>query len=239
MICKVKVFDGQLDALYEDESVKLSVKCSGCNSGAVLFCFTGVGHALGGIDIQREEFSFVDGFESVIFVIDKKRSWGNDLNFLKIKDVVSPYVEGRRIFGLGNSMGGFNACVFSSHFEVKACVSFCSQYSVDPSVIPEENRWNEYVSRISCFLYKSLDDVVKNNTRYYFFSGDAPSEKRHWCRFPKAENIFNCVIEGGEHNVANYLKGRGILYELIERCVKGEGFSELFLNNDVQFYMIN
>lgn len=43
------------------------------DSADVVVCFTGIGHAIGGIDVQGEEFFGASRGASTVFVIDKNR----------------------------------------------------------------------------------------------------------------------------------------------------------------------
>ena len=60
----------------------------------ILLSFTGIGHGMGGIDVQRPEF-FGAGksFGNVIFMSDRKRSWGNSLDFGRLIEVLEPHIK--------------------------------------------------------------------------------------------------------------------------------------------------
>lgn len=75
-------------------------------SGGVLLSFTGVDHAVGGIDVQKPEFYGAGkGFDNVIFINDLTRSWGNALDYDLILETIAPLVQGRKIFTTSNSPG--------------------------------------------------------------------------------------------------------------------------------------
>ena len=106
---------------YEDDFLKISYS-NEFKSDRCLVVFTGVGHAMGAIDIQREEFYNQHKLGMVIWITDKKRSWGNNLNIKKISSAVKKFSENRKIYIIGNSMGGFLAILFSKFLEVLSTI---------------------------------------------------------------------------------------------------------------------
>lgn len=187
----------------------------------VYLCFTGVGHALGGVDVQSEEFKKLLGGGIVFFVVDKTRSWGNCIDFDLIGDVVNPFCANRSVYAIGNSMGAFLATVCSKYIYFRACICFSSQYSVHPSYVPEEIRWKKYTAKIETYNQLSLSDCIGGRTEYIFLSGDHESESVHWKRFPGKDNVFNYVFKGYDHDLASDLKKLGLLYEVIDFLIEG------------------
>ena len=76
------------------------------DSHVTTICFTGIGHAIGGVDIQSFEFLKSSQNSTTIFVVDRKRSWGNSINFDDFLDAIAKYIEGKIVNTVGNSMGG-------------------------------------------------------------------------------------------------------------------------------------
>lgn len=203
--------------IFEDDN--LLVKYKKGSGDIAIFSFTGVGHALGGIDIQREEFSkslLVDDV-TLFFIIDKKRSWGNSIDFDFLVKLVSPLLNDKKIYCLGNSMGAFNAVIFSYYFKTDVCLGFVPQYSVNKNVVKKEDRWDEYVVNIDEYKYKELNSFYfRDSTKYIFFSGSHYKERRHWAKLPSNKNnVFNYVVDGAKHNVAQIFKEKGVLRDVI------------------------
>ena len=142
--------------LFEDETTRIS-SIENLESNYVTLCFTGVGHALGGIDVQREEFLKASNESTAIFVVDKLRSWGNKLDFRQLVRIVNLYSSKKKINAIGNSMGGFLAVIASKHINIDNVVAFVPQYSVNKKIIPNENRWDKYVNEIREWVYLSMD----------------------------------------------------------------------------------
>lgn len=75
------------------------------NQRRVLICFSGVHHGMGGISMRRPEFYRAgDRFDNMLFIDDLDRSWGNNIDFAAMVAALAPYLEGRSICCLGNSM---------------------------------------------------------------------------------------------------------------------------------------
>ena len=198
--------------------------------GRVLLSFTGVGHGLGGVDVQRAEFfSAGNGFANTLFLTDITRCWGNALDFEQIGAALAPYLEGREVHALGNSMGGFLAVLASHFWPMKNVVCFVPQYSVRPRVIPKETRWRDYRDAITTWHYSSLEGRFAPETQYYLFSGRKGPDWRQWRRFPEAPNIANVLFPDLGHRAAVHLKRAGVLNPMIEACFAGK-FSLDWLN---------
>ena len=217
-----------MTVLLETDAVRVSASFRGLKS--VILCFTGVGHALGGVDIQGEEFTRVSANADTIYIIDKKRSWGNNLNFAQLTAVIGPHVQGRSIHALGNSMGGFLAVVFSKYFPIETVIAFDPQYSVSDIIVPNEKRWRKYVKNINSFSEISLENCFVPKTQYYILSTDHPTEKEHWGRIKPQENIHKIIFSGQEmgHTIARHLKSKDVLYDVIGACLSHCGPERIF-----------
>ncbi len=209
-----------MDVVFEDEFCLIkAVRPPAEDQERVLLSFTGVGHSMSGIDVQKPEF-FGAGraFDNVLFISDLTRSWGNALDFDLIARVLAPYLDGRRVFAIGNSMGGFLNVVTSNFVAMEASVSIVPQFSISPEIVPGEKRWMKYRVNIREIKIPSLADQFNATTRYYLFSGAVGVDKQHWRQFPAQDNIRNIVIRWTAHDVAAKLKRRGKLPALISAC---------------------
>lgn len=216
-----------MNSIYEDEYLQVKIKLSSGVSDTVILSFTGIGHAMGQANVQKIEFmgSLSLNDPTLIFVIDKTRSWGNSLDFGLLVSLVKKYSINKKIFCIGNSMGAFNAVVFSSFYTVEVCLGFVPQYSVSKDVVKKEDRWRSYTDKIRDFKFKELsEEFFCNETRYFFYSGSHYKERRHWSRFPNKSNIYNMVVEGERHDVASTFKKNGILGEVINSAFGGSEY---------------
>jgi len=191
---------------------------------AAILCFTGIGHAIGGIDVQSEEFLRASASATALFVVDKTRSWGNHIDWAALREAVAPHIAGRTLHTLGNSMGGFLAILATRFFEVDVAVAFAPQYSVHPEQMPDEHRWDDYVQGIRRWRWPSLDGAFQARTRYYVLAGVGGADDAHLARFPVLPNLHKLWFRdpGFQHHVAQRLKQEGCLYEVIARCLQGQ-----------------
>lgn len=204
-----------MQTIYEDSNLKIYKKQG--DSDNVFLCFSGVGKAMGGINIQQAEFNKATGGATAIFIIDKTRSWGN-IDWDLLSGVVSPYIVNKRVFTIGNSMGGFYAILASRHFLIEKVIAFVPQYSVHKSIVPLETRWSIYTDNIVNWKYVSLENSFNNQTEYHIFYGNDLYDARHKACFPKQNNIIMHDYDGDHYLVAD-LKDKGLLYSLISNIV--------------------
>jgi pimeloyl-ACP methyl ester carboxylesterase len=211
--------------IYEDDRLKISVveNTEADKADSVILSFTGLGHRVEDTHIQKPEFYGTGrAFAATVFITDKTRSWGNALDFDVITKLIAPYIKGRKIFTIGNSMGGFNAILAGHYFPVEACVAFAPQFSVDRRVVPWEDRWSKAIARIKSFDVGVISDFMNDTTRYYLFSGGRGLDYFHAALFPKGPNIFHYRFNRLGHHLSGKLKKRGALDDLIRGCFEGD-----------------
>lgn len=207
----------QLTCLIDTKHVSIHY-LSGTDPTTIVFTCTGVGHAMGGIDVQKPEFvktAFRSG--TVVTITDKTRSWGNHLDFgLILESVDFLLTQASYSVTIGNSMGGFNAILLAKKLQADACIAFAPQFSVHPDIVPQENRWMIYRNEIKNYVYKSLKNHFLDKTNYLLINGGSYSEYIHWSKFPRSINIQNYVLPQASHDVAAWLKHHGLLHVVIE-----------------------
>jgi hypothetical protein len=211
----------RMEVLHEDEDVRVTV--GRAESDQLTLCFTGVGHAMGGVDVQAEEFRRASSAATAVYVIDKHRSWGNRIDFPALAQRIAPLAAGCTVHALGNSMGGFLAILMSRFMPLRSVVAIVPQFSVCKAVVPSENRWDRYVDQIREWRYESLQGCFSPATDYYILAGYSAVEARQLDLFPSAANIHKIFFRGRrfEHNVAQELKAAGLLYPVIADCFSG------------------
>ena len=208
-------------SIFEDDFLKITSRQtqSDHKSNSILLSFTGIGHAMGGLNVQKPEF-FGTGrsFDNIIFITDKTRSWGNQLDFDIIKDAIAPLTETRKIYSIGNSMGGFNAIISTGYIATDVCVAFVPQYSVNPSIVPWERRWKKYTSNIENFRFESVSEHMNETTNYFIFTGGRGPDQRHAKLFPVNGNIRHYSFPSIAHEVARTLKEMDALDAVVQSC---------------------
>ena len=225
-----------IELLYEDEFLKISY-CFGVNSNRCLVAFTGIGHSLGGIEVQSEEFFSQHKFGMVIWITDKHRSWGNNLNVIKISKYIKDLVCGKDIFIIGNSMGGFLGILFSGALKAKSVLAFVPQFSVSPRIVPTETRWMDYRINIKKYLYDDLSNSFNDNIKYAILLGSGGAEEIHYNKFLTFSNKPNIQIYKfvhAQHNVARYLKHLNLLNDCINTFFNQISLKKFFLKNSIK-----
>jgi hypothetical protein len=208
----------ELELLYEDEFLRVQAKLNDRADRTVL-CFTGIGKAISGDTVQMVEFYRASTADAnAVFIIDKTRSWGNRIDFDRLITALTPLTAGRRLYTIGNSMGGFLAILMSSFLDVRCTVAFVPQFSVDAEVMPEETRWEVYRSQIARYRYPSLDGHFNASAKYYLFHSGKEKDRNHWEKMPSAPNVKQFVFRDFGHGAAKRLKVMGLLDTVIGQC---------------------
>lgn len=186
--------------------------------------FTGVGKP--DARDQAEEFvksSRQNGRNHVLFVSDTLRSWYNDPGiFEEILDVVGRYRQEHGItetVTFGNSMGGYGAVIFAGALRAKSCLAISAQYSADPAVVPEEQRWTVYRDRIDTFTRPPLENTLEPDCAYFVLHGGGKVERPHWSRFPVCPNMHHYIIGKVGHGVGKRLKAAGLINRVTECAI--------------------
>ncbi|MEO0370921.1 MAG: hypothetical protein AAF231_05645 [Pseudomonadota bacterium] len=188
--------------------------------------FTGVGRRKA--NKQPEEFveaSQMAGRNHVLFVADRLRSWYNAPGiFEEIVDLVQSYKRTHKItevMTLGEGMGGYGAIHFARALGAQSSMSFSAQFSVDPKVVPEEERWMSYRDKISHFTRPSLGSVLSDDCTYYVVHSDSDRDKPHWSRFPVAEQVDHYLVDGGEHALSRKMAAADKLNAIVHCGILG------------------
>lgn len=205
----------ELETIWDDDRFRISKKTG--DSDIVFLCFSGVGMQIGGIDIQQEEFNKSTANATAIFIIDNNRLWGN-YDWSLLYKIIYPHIVNKRVFSLGNSMGGYCAILASRHFLIEKVIAFVPQYSVHKSIVPLETRWSSQRENIKVWYYISLDGSFNDKTKYHIFYGNDVQDSVHRELFPKQDNVIINVYEG-DHYLVKDLKDKGLLYGLISDIV--------------------
>ncbi|WP_172329632.1 hypothetical protein [Mangrovicoccus sp. HB161399] len=182
----------------------------------VLICFSGVNHRMGGMAVQRPEF-FRSGeaFDNMLFIDDLDRSWGNHIDFAAMFARLEPYLAGRRVFCMGNSMGGFNAVLATNYIEVETCLAVVPRFTVHPDYDLPDGEDRPYLEQIREWRFRTIEDRFNDTTVYKVLSGSSSTESCHTALFPVKPNLHHYVLRPTNHGLAIAMKQQGVLPELI------------------------
>lgn len=185
-----------MQLIYEDDSVTIVADINNDSNNAIL-CFSSI---FGVLKKERPEFvgvlNEIDYPATKIFIMDKKISWGNAIDWELVKKKISILLENKtNISTLGVSMGAFLAIYMSTLFDVKRVLAFKPQYSVDNKIF--------FDPRISInpnipITMPSLDGCFNETTEYFVFESTNEEDMQHFKYIPIQDNIHRYVIWGTE-----------------------------------------
>jgi pimeloyl-ACP methyl ester carboxylesterase len=213
--------------LIDDEDLRITFLPGNLPEGAAIVSFAGVGHGLGGIQIEEfaRTLTGVPRQHDIYFVIDKHRSWYNRASD-KLEAVLLALVTGRKLVTLGNSMGGFGALLFATRWPgCEAAIAFVPQYSVDPRVVPTEHRYDQWVNAITEWRFSTcMGDARPGCQRLVFFGLGQPHDLVHYAHFEAARSpgLELIGIEGSTHDLAAHLRAKGALRPLFDAIIQGD-----------------
>jgi alpha-beta hydrolase superfamily lysophospholipase len=190
-------------------------------SSKVIVSFTGIGHGM--FAEPKEEFKktlekFPD-YDS-LFVVDKTRSWFNNVNTNEIINSINHY---KTVITLGNSMGGFNAIMFASIYPVDTVIAFVPQYSILSDIVPWENRWEKHrkhLNKLQNCKYPKL--IFNDTTNYYILHGTNDLDNKHIDMIPTRPNINKIMFDIDSHEFSKILKDRNQLVSTIQEILSYE-----------------
>ena len=163
--------------------------------------------------VQDEEFFNLTKRYNVFFIRDTTRSWFNNVDIKLIKKNISK----KNCYAIGHSMGGFNAIIFSTLYDVRKVIAFSPQFSIHPNITKDPTFVN-YSLRIKKWRYPKLE--FSKNTDYLLIFGDDAKEKYHSSLIPKQENIKIIYIKNCNHKTAGKIKKQKKLYKIINNFFK-------------------
>jgi hypothetical protein len=208
----------ELTLEFDDESLRIESIPGEGDMGVV--AFTGIGFKLGAF--QRAEFvgtASGGGLRPALFITDKNKTWFNAPGlFERTVDTVREHFARagvREIVSLGNSMGGFGACLFAAPMGASRCIAFSPQWAVRKDLMPRETRWGDYIAAIGHHRFETAFDTLDPKVRYWLCSGIVGVDIEHVRKFPARPNVTHVLVPGFEHNLTHYFKQIGVLTPLV------------------------
>ncbi|WP_298858789.1 hypothetical protein [uncultured Sulfitobacter sp.] len=192
-------------------------------SRRLVVCFSGIGGETDPTPVTNfASTAAQDGQNSVLFIADPNRTW---LNGDGLVDAIcgrifakAEEVGATQIVTMGHSMGGFSALVIAGMVGADVAIAFSPQLSIDPAVVPDENRWMDLRANIGDIRISSAADYLHDSCTYYVFFGSHPRERPQRDRFPLADNIALFNIPTVVHNSPQRMKQTGVLADVFKHA---------------------
>lgn len=211
------------DVLISDP---LIIKYAPGRSRKLVVSFSGVGTKRS--EAPPPEFYSIAGNQGenhVLFVTDMSRSWLNAPlmaeKIVKVIEWLKTRIDAERVMAVGNSMGGTAALLLSNHTHFDTVTAVVPQVSINPDIVPEEQRWTYFRDQIETFRFDKVASMAAADTQYFVLHGDTPDELIHALRFPKIENGAHVILHGHDHNLARRLRKEGHLPGLMFHMMEG------------------
>jgi len=185
------------------------------NTDIIFICF----NSLGMNSPETLDFYSLSKIFSVIFIMDKKSSWGNRLDWKSISEIVNNIIKDKESYSIGVSMGGTNSVLSAQYLNTRYVVAFNPQFSIHPRVV-RDSEYAPYATRIKKWIHPTINDCLSiHGKKYYLFvSTNDVNDVRFLHKYP--QYIFN-FGDGYGHNLAFDLKNAGHLKGLLEVITSG------------------
>lgn len=172
--------------------------------------------------MQRPEFYRAgDIFDNMLFIDDRDRSWGNNIDFEAMFASLAPFLAGRSVCCLGNSMGGFNAILATNFLPIDVCLSVVPRYTVRPEFALPDGEVRDYLDVIREWRFPTLEGQFNDQTDYRVISGSSSTESCHTELFPVLPNLHHYVLRPSNHGLVVGLKKAGVLPDVIASAWDG------------------
>lgn len=172
--------------------------------------FSSIGNTIQGVN--REFYNLKNNGYNVIWVLDHNKSYFSAIDINEITKHIKTY----NVYAIGNSMGGFNAIMFSNFYPTQKVLAFSPQFSMDKTIVPWEDRWRK---QITWKKFKYPKATFVNWTDYCLITGHKAKDQKHMSMMPDTPNINKQTVFGG-HVIAEKFKKSGNLYRLINDYFK-------------------
>lgn len=215
--------------LVDDDNLTITMEPG--ETGLAVVSFTGIGHRMG--ELQRAEFRRTlasdDKQNTVYYVIDRKRRWFNHGLRKRISDIINASLsqEGPdAVATIGNSMGGSGALMLAARLErCTRALAFVPQMSVHPQLATWERRWKKFRRHITDWDALAVLPFLDPSTVQYtcVVGNQVRADQKHVsciCSVIGTDRVI--VVEGGDHQVASSLRGRGLLTPLVHSFLDGD-----------------
>lgn len=161
--------------------------------------------------------------DHLLYLADPTRSWLNRPGLIEqMVDAIQSEAArsgAKRICAIGISMGAFSAMVLAGFTRIDVVVAHSPQYSVDPALVPDEQRWRKFVDAITTFRIRSVADHLQPHCQYFVFLS------RHGRELPqrrliRAQSNLDLYLMSPQayHNTHLTMRSAGVLDRVTEAC---------------------
>lgn len=212
-----------IEILYDDCYLCVSITKKQ-NSDSVILVFASADLDFHGMDVYKPEFFKSSNLSTTIFIFDKTISFGNNVDFNLLHDIIKPHIKDKKVYSLGSSMGAYNAIISSNFIDIDTIVAFVPMFSPSPEIIHKESRWLKYINNVKIIKFKSLEYQFNDKTNYYIIAGFVHLDEKHLLKMPSKPNIHKIYFKHHlfHHDVARILQSEKKLYDLIKSCYNGK-----------------
>ena len=196
-------------------------------SDRLVISFSGVGLDEEAVpEVEAARLSGWQGENHVLFVSDASRSWMNHPGLLEktiaAVEKLTAEIQPARIVGIGNSMGGSAALIYAAHARLDAVLAIVPQYSVNPEVMPRDQRWTRFSDKIAQWPHPVVPDLSGRDTQVIMLHGSVSPEMMHAKRFAQSPNVHHYIFKDFAHGMAFRLKRKGQLEPITAPLIAGD-----------------
>lgn len=185
-------------------------------------CFVTFGSYTNDYDLDRqgfaEDFLLGEGIDAV-HVVNRDNRWYQypemDVALAKVARVAADYV---RVFTYGSSMGGYAALRFATRIGADTAIAISPQYSLDPAVVPFEDRWQADLAAITF----REGPFVPAARQVIFYDPRLATDDAHVRLFAAESRVERIGIPFAGHPVGPMLTETGVLKQAIRGLVAGD-----------------
>lgn len=191
--------------------------------GALVLAFSSIGHDPARMPAPEFIRTATAQGCAALFIADHSRSWANTPDFAPALQHALAHARAQspvtRIAAIGLSMGGFAALVAASLLPIDVTLAIGPQFSVDPSVMPQETRWRDWTARIPSFRHPTAPLPPSWTILLHGLTDD----REQALAFPQRAGVDHLLFPGLTHSaLAPHLKARGGLQGLLDAAIAGD-----------------
>lgn len=173
--------------------------------------------------VEFFQLAHQDGENHVLFVSDASRSWLNGPGLAEsIVETIETVVRQagiRRVFALGNSMGGTMALLLPTLTRIDEVLAFVPQFSAKQTRVPEEERWKYFRKKITDWRFEAVETLPTDRSVVTILHGGSEDELIHMRRFPKDPAAKHFVLPHLDHRLAHTLHRQNKLARIVSKAV--------------------
>jgi tetratricopeptide (TPR) repeat protein len=155
-----------------------------------------------------------------IHILSRDNDW---YQYQEMRDALAALrVEAQRygrVITYGSSMGGYAALRFASAVDACVSIAISPQFSINPSVVPFENRWRDEADRIE-FLWEGDPPPIPHHAVVFYDPHD--KDAQHFSLIAEQFNTIGVKLRYAGHPAGAYLAEAGLISQTILGIIRGE-----------------